>query len=136
MSNAMYTNAKTQFLLGNFDWVDDDFTVLFMDDTYAYDAGDLYWSDVEASVIDSAPLLSKTVVDNVCDAADVTTVVVPLGVTLQSLIIVRDTADHATSELLLFMDQNDTNNFLARLGEGVVIPVLWSNGPGRIFRIV
>lgn len=72
--------------------------------TYAYSATHEFWSSASSALVGTTQLLgSKTVVDGVFDAADVTFTSVT-GNTIEALIIYKDTGSAATSPLIMYMD--------------------------------
>ena len=87
------------------DMLDDTIKVALIDTgTYTFSQTHEYWSSASGSIVGSAvTLASKTVTDNVFDAADVTFTSVS-GVSVEALIIYKDTGTGSTSPLIAYID--------------------------------
>lgn len=119
------------------DWTTGTWKAVLLDDTYIYDDAHDFADDL-TGVIDSAKTLTgQTVLTNgVCDASDVTPgVTVGIGTTGVSLVIYVDTGMPSTSPLVYFADTNEDSTPIEVIGDGTARPIIWSNGPTRIFQL-
>lgn len=114
MANAIYPKTKEKFLnpgtLGPtsgtaVDMADDTIKIALIDTgTYTYSAAHEFYSSASASAVGTAQTLaSKTVTNGVFDAADVTFTSVT-GVSVEALIIYKDTGTTSTSPLIAYID--------------------------------
>lgn len=114
MANAIYNKAKYKWMapgtLGtsqgdSIDMLDDTIKIALIDTgTYTFSQTHEYWSSASGSIVGTAvTLASKTVTDNVFDAADVTFTSVS-GVSVEALIIYKDTGTGSTSPLIAYID--------------------------------
>jgi hypothetical protein len=114
MANAIYNKAKYKCMapgtLGptsgdSIDLLDDTIKIALIDTgTYTFSQTHEYWSSASSAIVGTAATLaSKTVTDNVFDAADVTFSSVT-GVSVEALIIYKDTGTGATSPLIAYID--------------------------------
>ncbi len=87
------------------DLLDDTIKIALIDTgTYTFSQTHEYWSSASSAIVGTAATLaSKTVTDNVFDAADVTFSSVT-GVSVEALIIYKDTGTGATSPLIAYID--------------------------------
>lgn len=105
MANAIYPKAKQKFLDALIDLPTDTIKIALIDTgSYTYSSSDEFWSAASAAQVGtSATLASKTITDGVFDAADVTFTSVS-GVSVEALIIYKDTGTASTSPLIMFID--------------------------------
>ena len=114
MANALYNKAKYKWMapgtLGttsgdSIDLLDDTIKIALIDTgTYTFSQTHEYWSSASAAIVGtSVTLASKTVTDNVFDSADPTFTSVS-GVSVEALIIYKDTGTTSTSPLIYFVD--------------------------------
>jgi hypothetical protein len=114
MANALYNKAKYKWMapgtLGttsgdSIDLLDDTIKIALIDTgTYTFSQTHEYWSSASAAIVGtSVTLASKTVTDNVFDSADPTFTSVS-GVSVEALIIYKDTGTASTSPLIYFVD--------------------------------
>lgn len=87
------------------DLLDDTIKIALIDTgTYTFSQTHEYWSSASAAIVGtSVTLASKTVTDNVFDSADPTFTSVS-GVSVEALIIYKDTGTASTSPLIYFVD--------------------------------
>lgn len=143
MANALYGLARQKFLDGDIDWSTHNIKVGLIDNadyTVAIDTHD-FFDDVaadltpsggaDALVAISGNLASKTSTLGVADAADVTLTAVS-GDVSESLIIFRDSAAVATSELIAYID---TATGLPITPNGGDVIITWDNGANKIFKL-
>jgi hypothetical protein len=135
MANALYDFGRQGFLDGSIDWDTDNIKVLLVD-TGAYTvnlATHEFHSDIAGAAIiaTSANLASKTVTAGVADAADVTFTSVS-GVSVEAIVIYKDTGTSATSRLIAYID---TGTGLPVTPNGGDIIVQWDNGANKIFKL-
>jgi hypothetical protein len=85
--------------------LDDTIKIALIDTgTYTFSQTHEYWSSASAAIVGtSVTLASKTVTDNVFDSADPTFTSVS-GVSVEALIIYKDTGTASTSPLIYFVD--------------------------------
>jgi hypothetical protein len=105
MANAIYPKAKQKFLDALIDLPTDTIKIALIDTgSYTYSSSDEFWSAASAAQVGtSATLASKTITDGVFDAADVTFTSVS-GVSVEALIIYKDTGTASTSPVIMFID--------------------------------
>ena len=114
MANALYNKAKYKWMapgtLGttsgdSIDLLDDTIKIALIDTgTYTFSQTHEYCSSASAAIVGtSVTLASKTVTDNVFDSADPTFTSVS-GVSVEALIIYKDTGTASTSPLIYFVD--------------------------------
>lgn len=134
MANAIYPKAKEQMLQGGLNLSAGTVRVALVDlGTYTYDAAHEFYSSVEAAVVGTPQTLaSKTFVDGVFDAADVTFTAVT-GATVEALVAFIDTGSAATSRLVFFQDTGVTG--LPVTPNGGDITVVFDSGANRIFAL-
>jgi hypothetical protein len=105
MANAIYPKAKEKFLDALIDIPSDTIKIALIDTgTYTYNSADEFWSSASSAIVGTAETLaSKTITSGVFDAADVTFTSVS-GVSVEALIIYKDTGSAATSPLIMYID--------------------------------
>ena len=109
MANALYPLAKQEMLKGNLNMSTGTVKVALVDTgTYTYSAAHQYYSSVTGVVGTPQTLGTKTFVNGLFDAADVTFTAVT-GNSVEALIIYIDTGTPATSQLVAYIDTGVTN---------------------------
>lgn len=114
MANALYPKYKQKLLnpgtLGStssdaVDLSDDTIKVALVDTgTYTYSSAHEFYSSVSSSVVGTPQTLaSKTVTDGVFNAAAITFSAVT-GVSIEALVIYKDTGTSSTSSLVAYID--------------------------------
>lgn len=105
MANAIYPKAKEKFLDALIDIPTDTIKIALIDTgTYTYSSTDEFWSAASAALVGTAATLaSKTITNGVFDADNVTFTSVT-GVSVEALIIYKDTGSAATSPLIMYID--------------------------------
>ena len=114
MANAIYNKAKYKWMapgtLGttsgdSIDLLDDTIKIALIDTgAYTFSQTHEYWSSASSAIVGTAvTLASKSVTDNVFDAADATFTSVS-GVSVEALIIYKDTGTASTSPLIAYID--------------------------------
>jgi len=105
MANAIYPKAKEKFLDALIDMPTDTIKIALIDTgAYTYNSADEFWSSASGAIVGTAATLaSKTITGGVFDAADVTFSSVS-GVSVEALIIFKDTGSAATSPLIMYID--------------------------------
>lgn len=133
MANAIYPKAKEQMLQGGINLSTSNVRVALVDlGTYTYSAAHEFFSSVSGVVGTPQLLNSKTFVNGVFDAADVT-FPATTGATAEAIIIYIDTGTAATSRLILFQDVGVTG--LPVTPNGGDINLVFDNGANRIFAL-
>ena len=109
MANALYPLAKQEMLKGNLNMSTGTVKVALVDTgTYTYSAAHQYYSSVTGVVGTPQTLGTKTFVNGLFDAADVTFTAVT-GNSVEALIIYIDTGTAGTSQLVAYLDTGITN---------------------------
>jgi len=105
MANAIYPKAKEKFLDAVIDLPSDTIKIALIDTgAYTYNNADEFWSSASGAIVGTeVTLASKTITGGVFDAADVTFTSVS-GVSVEALIIFKDTGSAATSPLIMYID--------------------------------
>lgn len=135
MANALYGLGRQGFLEGAIPWLTGNIKVYLIDVadyTVGIDTHD-FADDVPtaAKVATSANLGSKTSTLGVANAATVTFTAVT-GDPSEALVIWRDTATQATSQLIAYID---TATGLPVTPNGGDITITWDTGANKIFKL-
>jgi hypothetical protein len=132
---GLYSKARGAFLGADLDWDGDTIKAVLVDtDEYVVDlANDQYLADIpsEARVATSPALTGKTLADGVADADDITFPTVT-GATSEAIVLFADTANPATSRLIVYID---SGSGLPYIPNGADVVTVWDNGPLKIFRL-
>lgn len=136
MANALFDFAREQFLANTLPIMSDSILVVCIDhaDDTPVPATDDFLDDllVAARVATSGALASKTQVDGVFDAADITISAVS-GDQFESIVLYDDTpATEATKDLIAFID---TATGLPLTPNGGDVTIQWDSGANRIFKL-
>lgn len=110
MANTSYPRALQAFGAGEVNWGSDDIRCILIDTAdYTYSSAHDFLNDVggSARVATSGSLTSKTNVNGLLDAADVTFTSVT-GDVSEAVIVYKHTGNEATSLLLLYLDTGVT----------------------------
>jgi hypothetical protein len=133
--SALYDKGRQKFLEGAIAWLADDIKAVLVDAAdYTIDlAAHEFLSDIPivARVSTTDNLAGKTSTGGVADADDT---VFPLasGDPCEAIVLYRDTGTAATSPLIAYIDDADG---LPVTPNGQDIPVTWSNGANKIFKL-
>lgn len=135
MANTLYDYARQRFLEAQLNWSSDTIKVILVD-TGAYTpntAVHQYLSDISGSARIAGPvtLTSKATTGGAADAADVTFTSVT-GVSIEAIVIYKDTGTEATSPLIAYID---TATGLPITPNGGDIIITWDNGTNKIFKV-
>lgn len=135
MANTLYDYARQRFLEAQLNWSSDTIKVILVD-TGAYTpntAVHQYLSDISGSARIAGPvtLTSKATTGGAADAADVTFTSVT-GVSIEAIVIYKDTGTEATSPLIAYID---TATGLPIAPNGGDIIITWDNGTNKIFKV-
>lgn len=135
MANTLYDNSRQLFLEGGINWLTDTIRCLLVNAAnYTVNvSGHLHLSDISSSarVTNPVTLTSKATTGGAADAADVTFTSVT-GLTVNSIVIVKDSGSEATSPLIAYID---TATGLPLTPNGGDVIVTWDNGTNKIFRV-
>ncbi len=135
MANALFTKFKEHLLAGDLDLLTMDIKVVGVDhaDDIPVPATDEYLSDIldAARVCTTSNLSGKSVTDGVFDADD-TQFTAATGDQFESLVIYQDSGNPNTSILIAYID---TGLGLPFTPSGIDIPIYWSDGSGKIFKL-
>ena len=107
MANAIYPKAKEAFLSADIDMTANTIKIALVDlGAYTYNAAHEFHSSLAGIPTNGTVTVgtNKTVTNGVFDADDITFTAVPVGNTLEALVLFKDTGDPATSPLLVFID--------------------------------
>ena len=135
MANTLYDYCRQRFLESQINWMTDTIKV-FLVSTSAYTpqtAVHQYLSDIPTSARIAGPvtLTAKATTGGAADGADCTFTSVS-GVTINAIVICKDTGTEATSPLIAYID---TATGLPITPNGGDIIVTWDNGVNKIFRV-
>jgi len=135
MANTLYDYARQRFLEAQINWMSDTIKVILVD-TGSYTpntASHQYLSDVSGSARIAGPvtLTSKATTGGAADAADCTFTAVS-GVSIEAIVIYKDTGTESTSPLIAYID---TATGLPITPNGGDIIVTWDNGTNKIFKV-
>ena len=135
MANTLYDSARQGFLEAQVNWLTDTMKVLLVD-SGAYTPNvstHQFLADIPVSSRIAGPvtLTSKTTTGGAADAADVTFTSVS-GVSIEMIVIYKDTGTEATSPLIAMID---TATGLPITPNGGDIIVTWDNGVNKIFKV-
>lgn len=136
MANALYDKGRNAFLTGGIDWENDTIKCTLVDIAdYTVDlALHDFFDDivvVPAAEVATVALATKTAVDGVADAADITFTGVT-GDQSEALVIWKDTGTPATSPLIAYIDTATGLPVTPNTGD---IIVQWSDGANKIFKL-
>jgi hypothetical protein len=130
MASQLYNKYAEDLLLRNLnvDFDTNDIRVALIDTgTYTFSAAHVDRADLTGVVALSGALASKTGVDGVCDAADITITGVT-GASIEALVLYKHTGAAANDILLCYID-----GFSAITPNGGDILIQWDGGANRIF---
>lgn len=135
MANTLYDYCRQRFLEAQINWMTDTVKVVLVS-TSAYTpqtAVHQYLADIPISARIAGPvtLTAKATTGGAADAADCTFTSVS-GVTINAIVIYKDTGTEATSPLIAYID---TATGLPITPNGGDIIVTWDNGVNKIFRV-
>lgn len=135
--NQLYPKGREGFLAGDAAWDTDDFRVILADADYVFSAAHVWLADVVAAgrVATSGALVTKTVVDGVADAADVTFALLAGGSTITQVIVYRQTGVEGTSLLVAYYDTKSDGTPINVATNGGDVVVQWNNGANRMFKL-
>jgi hypothetical protein len=129
MASHVYPLAKQSFISGGIDLTSSNVKIVLLTSAYTYSATHQFLTDLTGSIVTSGNLASKTVVNGVFDAADVTFTAVTTGSTVASLVGYKDTGTGSTSPLIWI---NDGFSLVTNGGD---IQVQFDNGANKIFAL-
>lgn len=133
MANSLYDKARQRALTTGMNLSAGDIKLLLIDTAeYTFDAAHEFRSSIPGAAIvaTSTVLTTKSVTDGVFDADDVTFTSLT-GASIEAVILIRDTGNAATDELILYIDEG---NFPVTPNGGDQTFV-WSNDVNKIFRV-
>lgn len=128
----MYTAAKTAFLTGGIDLVNDTIKAALIDTAdYTFSASHEDMDDVGATaVVAEGTLAGKSVVGGVFDANDVTLSNVS-GDSVEAVILYKDAGGGSTL-LICYIDTGDGFPLTPNGGQ---VDIVWDNGANKIFSL-
>ena len=140
MANALFDSGREGFLAGTagHDWDTDAHHIALTDDTDVTPnlATDDFWDDLVAALVhanaESGNLTTKTVVDGVADADDVTLTSVT-GDAADQLICFFETGVDSTQALIFRLDSATTG--IPVTPNGGDITIAWDGGANKIFKL-
>ena len=135
MANVLYDKGRQGFLDGSIDWDTDDIRAILIDTadyTVNLSTHDNH-DDIPgaARVAVSGALTTKTVVDGVADADDVTFSAVS-GDECEAIVLYKHTGTESTARLIAYID--DATG-LPVTPNGGDIEVQWAGGASKIFKL-
>ncbi len=133
MANALYDTGREAFLLGDISWDTDTISVKLIDTgTYTFSAAHAFEDALSGQVGSDVVIASgKTTTSGVADGVDITFSSVS-GVTVEALVIFKDTGTPATSQLIAYID---TGTNLPVTPNGGDITITWDSGANKIFKL-
>lgn len=134
MSNALYNQAREDFLGGGLDWSANDVRVCLVKASYTFDAAHESLADIGGNDNGrSAALSGKSVADGIADASD-TSLSAIAAAACNALVIFRHTGVDATARLIAYID-TPSAGLPFTPGAGQQINIAWDNGPNKIFKL-
>jgi hypothetical protein len=128
VANKWFPKGLEGFAGGDVAWDTDTIKVVGVSAAYVYDAAHDFLADVAggARLQTSAALGTKTLLNGVLDAADISLLSVVSGSTLTQLLVFQDTGVEATSRLLIHYDTKGDGNPISVLTNGGNIDIVWN----------
>jgi hypothetical protein len=135
VANDLYPAARSMILAGGLDWTTDPVTIALLDDTYTYSEAHVTGAHL-TGVLAIDTLTNKAILaGGVADASDLSVAGVDLGEEVNAVVLLKGTGTTAGDALIYFADENSDTTPISRVSDGTPIPVLWDDGPDRIFRL-
>jgi hypothetical protein len=135
MANALYDKGRQAFLEGGIAWLTDNIKAVLVDSgAYTLNiATHQFLSDIAAGarIATSGNLATKTSTAGVADADDITFTAVT-GVSIEALVLYKDTGTAGTSALICYID---TATGLPVTPSGGDIIVVFDSGANKIFKL-
>lgn len=134
MANTLYNKAREAFLNGSLSWSADPIHVMLVRSAYVFDAQHEHLSEV--SDYDngrSEALASKTVLDGVADAADISLSAVEAEECDALVLYVYDADDDAA--LLVAYIDTAVSGLPVTPAPAQLVTITWSSGVNRIFAL-
>lgn len=135
MANALYQDARRQFLAGTLGWGGTIKVALIDSAIYTVDlVNHISLADVDASsrvAISDALTGVVALTDGVADADDITLYAVT-GSSFEYMLIYQEGVSEALSPLILLLD---TVSGMPVAPNGTNISIVWDNGANRIFKL-
>lgn len=134
MANALYAKGKEKILTAAINFSTDTIKVALVNNTYPQNlTTDEFFTSISTYVIGTPQTLgTKTMTGGAFDAADATFTAVTGGITLEGVVIYKDTGAAGTSALIAYID-TITGFPLATNGGDITIQ--WDNGAYKIFSL-
>ena len=132
MANTLFPKGKQKILSAAINFPTDTIKAILVTDSYTYSTAHEFLSDLGTTVGTAQTLASKTVVDGVFDAADVTFAGLAPGSTIKAVVLYKDTGVAGTSPLI---DYIDTVTGLPMATNGGDVQIQWDNGAYKIFSL-
>lgn len=125
-----YPSAREAWKKAELNWPTQNFKLALVDSTYVFSEAHNFLDDVSSAVVaTSANLSSKTQPEGILHAAPVSFISLPPGETIIGYVIYRDSGSAATSELLVYIDQNsDRSAFEFSTDDHVDVTISWPDG--------
>lgn len=135
MANALYDAGREAYLNGDIDWAVDNIKLVLVDTAlYTVDLATHNALDdipVGARVATSSNLAGKTSAAGVADANDVTFTGLT-GVSVEAMVVYKDTGVEATSTLIAYID---TATGLPFTPSGGNVTIQWGGAANKIFKL-
>lgn len=126
----LYPLGKKKLLDADIDLLADDIKAAFVLDTYTYSGADEFLDDVDVATNGATSnLSSKSTTGGVFDAADASATP-DTSQDVNAVVLYKDTGSAATSPLIAYI-----TGFSPFTTTGAAVPLAWSNGDAKIFRI-
>lgn len=135
MANALFDKGRQRFLEAQLNWSIDTIKAVLVDTGPGAPSlsADEFLADIPGGrrIATSGAFTGKTTTGGAADAADITFTSVS-GVSIEAIIIYKDTGSDATSPLIAYID---TATGLPITPNGGDIIVTWDNGPNKIYKL-
>lgn len=137
MANTVYPKGREGFAGGDVAWDSDTIKLVAVDSGYVYNAAHDFLDDVGAAarVATSAAFTTKSILNGVLDADDVTLAALPAGDTITAIVVYQDTGVEGTSRLLLYFDTKADTTAISVATNGGDVIITWNDGATKIAQI-
>lgn len=117
MASQLYPSARQLFLTAQLSWLTGDYKAILLPPSYAFDADDVFLSDVSAGVriAVSINIENKTAVLGTANCDPIAFGTLADSRLVDKIIIFKDTGDEATSPLVVFVDETEIQGAPAEL---------------------
>lgn len=136
MPNALYNSARQLAATTGLAWTSGTVSAYLIDlgGGYTFSAAHDFLDDVAAGAREAGPVNigTPTATDGACGGNDITFSLVPVGPSIEAIIIYKNTGVESTSGLIAFIE--DATGLPITPNGGNII-VTWDTGTNKIFRV-